>query len=140
MAAFIDISLLGDKELQTKFRLLPIKVQRKLLRQGMRKAGKLVRDEARRLVPVDTGALKKSLKVRAAIRKRGSFGARIMTGERAELGIDPGASGYYPAVVEFGSKTQPAQPYLRAAADAKRDEVFSIMRGAVRDGIREAVG
>jgi len=140
MAGFVDITLLGAPELQAQFKLLPLKVQKKLLRQGMRKSGKLVRDEARRLVPVDSGALKKSLKVRAAPGKRGSFGIRIMTGERSELGIDPDASGYYPASVEFGSRTQPAQPYLRAAADAKREEVFSIMRAAVRDGIREAIG
>lgn len=139
MAGFVDIRLLGAPELQAQLKALPLKVQKKLLRQGMRKAGKLVRDEAQRLVPVDTGELKQSLKVRALLRGRGSFGVRIMTGTRSELGIDPDAQGYYPASVEFGSRTQPAQPYLRAAADAKREEVFSIMRESVRAGIREAI-
>lgn len=139
MAGFVDIRLLGAPELQAQFKLLPLKVQKKLLRQGMRKAGKLLRDEAQRLVPVDRGDLKKSIKVRALLRGRGSFGVRIMTGTRSELGIDPDATGYYPASVEFGSRTQPAQPYLRAAADAKREEVFSIMRESVRAGIREAI-
>lgn len=139
MAGFVDITLLGAAELQQQFKLLPLKVQKKILRQGMRKSGKLVRDEARRLVPVDTGALKQSLKVRAAPGKRGTFGIRIMTGERSELGIDPDAQGYYPAAVEFGTKTQPAQSYLRAAADAKREEVFALMRESVNAGIREAI-
>lgn len=140
MAISVDIQLLGAPELQGKFKLLPLKIQKRILRSGMRSAGKLVRDEARRLVPVDTGRLKKSLKVRAAPGKRGSFGIRIMTGERSELGIDPDARSYYPAAVEFGTRDRPAHSYLRAAADAKREEVFSIMRQSVRDGIREAIG
>lgn len=137
MAKAIDISIFGDEELQAKLAAMTLKVQRKIVRQALRKGGKRVRDEARRLAPVETGALKKSIKVRAARNlRRGSFGIAVLTGTRAELGISPEAKYYYPAVVEFGGRGHDAQPYLRPAMDATRTEVL----GLVKQAIREALG
>lgn len=138
----IDISVFGDKELQAKLADLTPKVQRKIVRSALRQGAKRVRDEARRLAPVDTGALKKSIKVRAARNlRRGSFGIAILTGTRAELGISPEAKFYYPAVVEFGGRGHggrgyDAQPYLRPAMDATRAEVLGLVKQAIREALR----
>lgn len=137
MAAAIDISIFGDKALSAKLAAMPLKVQKKITRQALRQGGKRVRDEARRLAPVDTGALKKSIKVRAAKNlRRGSFGISVQTGTRAELGISPEAKFYYPAVLEFGGRGHEAQPFLRPAMDATRAEVLSLIKNSIREALR----
>lgn len=137
MAAVIDISIFGDKQLSAKLSAMVPKVQKKITRQALRQGAKRVRDEARRLAPVDSGALKKSLKVRAAKNlRRGSFGLSVLTGTRAELGISPEAKFYYPAVLEYGGRGHEAQPYLRPAMDATRAEVLGLIKSSIREALR----
>jgi len=140
----VDIRLLGDVELQRKLQRLPIVLQRKVVRESLRRGGKPVLEEAKRLVPADTGALKASIKLRATERggrkkRRGEFGVYVQTGTREELGISADAKYYYPAAVELGTDKMPARSYLRAAVDNKRAESIAIIAQEVGQRIeREA--
>jgi hypothetical protein len=65
-----EVTITGDVELDRKFRELPIKVEKKVLRDALRPAAKVILDAARALAPSRSGLLKGSLKVRAQGRSR----------------------------------------------------------------------
>ena len=110
MAKSIDIRVLGDQALERKLKRLVPKLQKKILRKAMRKAIRPVLAAAKEKVPVDTGALRDSLKIRAIKPRRGRFGVGVVTGKDLFKGDQ-----FYGAFVELGTKKQPARPFLRPA-------------------------
>ena len=135
----VDISVFGDKQLQRALKALPINVEKKVVRQALRKAAKPVLDTAKSLVPVKTGALKKSLKLRALRKqKRGQFGVQVMTGTREQLGIAADDPYYYPMAVEVGTAKAPAHPFMRPALDQNREATYRLVAELVRTGITRA--
>lgn len=97
----------GFEELAGKLRLL----QSKASNPGstVMEGAKIIADEARRLVPVDTGALKASIKERLDSGGSTYAEASILVGE------------YYGVFVEFGTSKMAAQPFLRPAFANKSD-------------------
>ena len=139
MALAFDISVLGSAEIERKLGNLAVKVQRKVMRKAMRKAAKPILETAKSLVPVDEGKLRRSLKIRALKRRRGSFGVQVKTGTRDELGIAPDDPYYYPMAVETGTNKVAARPYLRPALKLNRTESLNILARELKAGIaREA--
>lgn len=133
---FIDISMLGDKELQANFKKIDIALQKKIMRQALRRAAGPVFADVKTSVPVLTYRLFESLKIRI-FTKRGLMGAVVETGTRQDLGISADDPYFYPAVVEYGSQKKGirAQPFMRPALDNNREEVFSIMRRVIKAGL-----
>lgn len=140
MSDFIDISFLGDKELQRKLKRLEIQTQRKIVRAEMRKSMKQVKDRAQALVPVDTGNLRRSIHQKQRT-KRGITRAFVATGTREQLGIPANERGYYPASIEFGARSIGIEEnsYLRRALNENKASVLKDMADGVGKGIeREA--
>lgn len=137
MAKMISIEVLGDKALQRKLRALPIAMEKKIVRKALREAGRPILASAKALVPVRTGALKKSLRLRALKRSRGSFGVQVRTGTREELGIPADAPYYYPMAVEVGTGHAPAHPYMRPALKSNEGKSIRIAAAEIRRGIEE---
>jgi hypothetical protein len=72
--------------------------------KGMVKGTEVIRDAAKRYVPVDSGALRDSLRLeskRGKLRK-GLLSFGVVTGGRLELRIPANAKWYYPMVLEYG--------------------------------------
>ncbi len=139
----ISIKLLGDVELQRRLYALPEKLQKKAVRPALKAAAKVVLATAKANCPILTGAMKRSLKVRALKSSRrigANFGSLIMTGKREELGINPFAPGYYPMSVEFGHGNVPAHPFLRPALDTNRENVKGILRREISQRIELLAG
>lgn len=159
----VDISLLGDKELERMLKRLQPKVQKKVVRKATREGAKTVANEAKRLAPVQgstmmrdkttgkfagrskgkgqvgkPGNLKRNIKVRA-IPGRDSIGHYARTATRDEMGISGSSKWYYPAHVEFGhtsrGTTVPAIPFMRPAADTKSDAVLHRIQRRIWAGI-----
>lgn len=128
---FIDIELLGDKALAKRFRRLEYRAQARIFRPAVREACRPLLALARILVPVRTGNLKKSLKLRVASGIRNAVGMRLETGTREDLGIDKDDKYFYPTVVEYKQ-----QSYLRAAIDDDPDGT----RRRIGQGIRKRLG
>ena len=77
-----------------------------ILQEGMTALAELIIKEAQRIVPVDTGRLKDSIK--------------IMSASATE--VKGGTDVEYAGFVEFGTSRQRSQPYMRPAIDkAKKD-------------------
>lgn len=131
----ISIDVLGDKRLQRKLLRLEPKVQRKVVRQAMREAARPVLEAAKARVPVDSGALRDSLKIRAATKKRTGRRGQIGVVVTTEDGFFQGEQ-FYGAFLELGTSQQPARPYLRPAIDEKRAEAKTIAAREIAAGIK----
>lgn len=142
MSDKVDISMVGNKELERKLHRLDIQLQRKIVRGSMRKAMRQVRDEARNLAPVRTGRLQRSIKQQQRTR-RGVTRASIVTGERRELGIPANARGYYPAALEYGYRRNgrhiPGRSFMRRALYSKRSGVLRDLADDINRGIMREV-
>ena len=138
---FVDISLLGGKELQRTFRELPLKLQKSIVRKANTKAMKPILASVRSRTPVLTGNLRRGIKSRAMkVRRRGSVIGRILLlPTRADLGISPSDKYYYPAAVEYGHDAVTGVNFLRGGFDAAEGEAFEILKREIVAGIeREA--
>lgn len=99
----------------------------------------LVIQEAKDLVPVDSGDLRDSLhiggytKLTPEYRKVGSYGAlKKPIGKGKTFGVFAGSTLPYAHLVELGTKRTRAKPFLRPAADTKQDEVVKAVEQAIQ--------
>jgi len=144
VAIQIQYDLIGDKRILRMFEKLAARAQKKVYRQAARKAAKPILQTAKAKVPVDSGKLKKSLKIKAIKRSRTQVGVVVVTGTRQQLGIDSSEKGYYPAHLELGHKDRsgkqiPARPFLRNSLKSHRGRSNRIFRNEMIAGIeREA--
>jgi len=121
------------KKLYTKLQMLPKKVGSKIAGPAGRAAAKIVAAKARSLVPVDSGDLEASIKVRAVKRTkryRGMAGASVQTGKGHFRG-----STYYGGMVEFGTKHQPQQSFLRHAALLAKPQAVTAWAAVVKKAL-----
>ena len=90
-------------------------------------ASQPIADEARRIVPVDTGALKASITTEL---KEADFSRAIAVTKPDTL---------YAGFVEFGTSRMRAQPYMRPAFDTKKEEAAGIIKSKLRMMITDAL-
>lgn len=144
----ITFQLTGDKELDRKFQELPAKVEKKVLREALRPAAKIILAQAKSNAPVLTGNTKESLKVRAAKRSRRTknyVGIQVVTGKDFFQGQT-----FYAAFEEFGHRIGPRRlgdarkqfpgvHFIEHAYEQKADEAKALALKLIAEGIeREA--
>lgn len=115
---------------------LPSDIQRKVIRQSVRKSAEIVLQRAQALAPVGyTARLVESLLIKTYQEKSGDdIGALVFARETGSGG------GWYAHLVEFGSRVvvktragkqvvgfQPARPFLRPALEENIDKVVKLM-------------
>jgi HK97 gp10 family phage protein len=132
----IDISMLGDRELEKTLARLPDVAQKRVVRKAFTKGGRVVLAAVKRHTPVKTGALKKGIKSRAGKARRGAVVRSVMLPYREELGIPADAKHYYPAAVEYGHGNVPPHSFLRKGYDEVEEQVFSLVKREIGDGIQ----
>lgn len=154
----INARLEGLGELKTQLAQLPKYTQKRVLERALLKAAQPILADARRLVAVDTGALRDSLQAttlppHGVATGRKVYGATIAAGGSvAQARAAAKALGPQPAVVyvgpgrnpqssliEFGTSLMPPQPYMRPAWDINRDKVPSIVGPEIWAEIQKAV-
>lgn len=139
--ARLNLELLGADELVAKLRAFPEVIEKKIVRQAIRKAVKPIMATAKENAPVDTGKMRDTIRLRALKRRRNRVGFAIITGTREELGIPSDYEWYYPSIVELGDGTgnHPPTRFLRNAMDAHRESALAQLRMDIGRGIeREA--
>jgi HK97 gp10 family phage protein len=169
----IKVKVEGLRALQQGLAELPLSLARGAARRALIKAALPIAAHAQSLVPEDTGHLKKVIGVSATLTKRQR---QLAGGGAAFAGMDAGGKAIFRGVKkggvevhigpltdlqnyaapdpaglmrEFGTATQPAQPFLRPAWDAgkmgavetlKRELGADIERTAARMARRQAKG
>lgn len=129
MADFKNIK--GGKELQAFLSSLPAKVEKNIMRSALRAGANVIRAEARTQVPVDSGALRKSLQVTTG-GKRGQVIAKVRSKLPYAHLVEFGTAAHViqhkaKEALAFGGTVVPtvqhpgakAKPYLRPALDTK---------------------
>ena len=132
------IILSGVPELDRKLKLLAANMANKITRGALRTAGKQLLEKTKAAAPVDTGRLRKGLKLKALKRSRTRSGVMIQTPSREALGIKPGDKSYYPAAVEFGTDKKAANPFMRGTAQKEKPMVVAVFKREVAAGVQEA--
>ena len=105
-----EFTISGFEDIDRRLRELEPKVAKKCLRKAMRPAMKEVQKAAKDNAPVASGKLKRNIKVRAGKRSRSNVYLNVQVGDDA-------FDNFYPKFVEYGTKNQPAQAYMRRAYD-----------------------
>lgn len=100
-----DQVIKGGKELDAFLRSLPVKVERNIMRAALRAGAAVLREEAKANVPVDSGDLRRSIRVTTSF-KKGIVRAAVKT--------DPTIA-FYAQMVEYGTK-----PHLIKVQDSER--------------------
>jgi Bacteriophage HK97-gp10, putative tail-component len=132
----------GIKAIDRKLRKLPVKVQKKVIRQSMRDGLKVMQAEVKSQIPVDTGLARSNVKVRALKKRRRDRIAMEVRIAAAPGLINTSGSGkpfFYPAGIEYGDSEHQANPFGRRSYTAKGDTAKSVTMVQMRDGVeREA--
>ncbi len=106
------------------------------LRKGTRAAAKIVLKYALEIVRRRTGALAKSLKVRAIParqRRKGSIGHQVVTSDAHMFRGDQ----FYAGFQELGTHDMEANPFLRPALYNNRDEIVGVFRAALMAAVEK---
>jgi HK97 gp10 family phage protein len=122
-----NVSVDGMDNLLKELNKLEAKVGKKQIKRIVRKAGGVIAKKAKKKVPVDTGNLKKSIKVKAMAQSSDDAYALVGPTRKGKH------SGRHAHLVEFGTrdkngnqKNKP-QPFLKPAVDESADEVQKVM-------------
>ncbi len=123
------IEVMGDKRILKKFAQLTTKAaQRRVINKAARPAAKPILESARANAPVETGALRRSIKIRTFKTRPGMS---VAPGTREELGIPAEAKHYYPAAVEYGHSGAPGKFFMRRAFETQKASSMQAYRSGV---------
>ena len=134
-------SVQGMKELNDLLQRLEPKIQKRALRPALRDSAKRIKSQIVQnlsggVVGVRTGTLRRAYrgaKIRASKKgRRGGVTFEIWNPTRTELRIKPGAPGYYPFAMEYGTSKLPAKRFIRDAVDNLADGEIRKIAMAVR--------
>lgn len=118
-----SVKVSGFRELDQALAGLSKSTERNVLRRTATKALQPFVDKAKSLVPVDEGRLRDSIvigqrlsrRAKAADRNDPKQGVRVFAGTANRNGVPR----------EFGSERSPAQPFMRPAWDATKDNMLA---------------
>jgi HK97 gp10 family phage protein len=136
----VGIKVTGQREIEDLFKALPYKIAASVLRKGITEGARHVRDRAKKLAPRDTGALRKSIKVRGlAAAKAAGYQKKMgfaKGGSMPPIGKQVVAEEFYAHIIEFGRKGAPAanggQGFLRPAGGQMQQKVRQLIEQSVR--------
>ncbi len=131
----------GFRELDRAFARLEKGPTAEQEREALRAGGQLIVEEARRLVPVDTGTLRDSIAV-TDDRDARVYGK--VNGAAVSVFVGPvGSTGegdvFYARFVEFGTRRHGAQPFMRPAIAAKRGDAEQLVTSMLTSAVLKAL-
>ena len=126
----INVYVQRTKELMADLRKAGGEVQEEA-RKVLDEMSARIADDARSRVPVDTGALRSSIK-KSVSRKK--LEAAVWAGGKAG-----GTDTYYAVFVEFGTKNVPAQPFIFPAGRAHEQETEERLTAVMYEALRRGV-
>ncbi len=138
------VTIEGLRELDAALAELPRTIAKNATKRALAKAAEPIAEEAKRLVPVDSGLLRNSIAISTKLKNkvgRAEFSAVLRGGGSraeavaamrdarraagapsfAEIYIGPAwPKGFYGTFVEFGTSDTAAQPFMRPAWDSQK--------------------
>ncbi|MEM7301916.1 MAG: HK97-gp10 family putative phage morphogenesis protein [Pseudomonadota bacterium] len=110
--------------------------RRSVARSALKKGGAVFASTARRLSPIDDGALRRSIGVGTKLDKA----ARAGHVRKDPVEVFAGAGPVPQAVQqEFGNENHPAQPFMRPAWDSQKDWALAAIQNELEDATDRAI-
>lgn len=134
MPSINDKIVLNFKDVREKLAGLPKRLKNSAIRKGVYAGAKVIRDEARARVPVDTGALRSTIVAQTNKTKGGEISASVgIRRKKFSRGARAGRSPRrYAHLVEFGTVRAGAQPFMRPAMDTSMGRVVEVIAATIR--------
>jgi HK97 gp10 family phage protein len=160
MASAISVRIVGLEQVKARLKeladLTSDKDSRKAVSTALRRAGFVVRDEARRIVHVKSGDLQANIvakkrrgsvpgqisygvTVRNKLRKYKNNASNRKSGKVGQKYEDFGTL-FYGRMLEFGTVKMPAYPFLAPAFDIHKGELPDVFRDELAAAIEKAFG
>ena len=117
------VTITGIARLRGRLEDLPGEIRQALVK-GVKESAEAVRDDVKRNVPADTGNLRESVDIRY---REGGLVADVGWFDQAD---------FYAAFVEYGTRSQPAQPSLHPALQRERGRYAARLTDEVRRVLR----
>lgn len=140
----VDIRIDGLEQLVDKLDRIDNVHKYEALEEGLAQGGLVAVEEAKRRVPVRSGALRDSLHVGGyteltpEYKPAGAYGPlKGPIGKGKDKGVLIGTKLPYAQLVERGTRRMKAKPFLRPAADEKRPEIVEKVTEAIQGIIDE---
>jgi HK97 gp10 family phage protein len=127
MVGKVTFEIEGAKEIEALLRDMGPKVATRIGDKALKAAARPIVKEAKRLVPVKTGRLRRSITARKG-KSDGPAERSVVIGFKP-----PGRR--YAHLVEFGTSHSAAKPFFRPALDARARDALAAMTEALADGI-----
>jgi len=142
----IDIKVKGQRRLLRKFNRLPSRVQKRVLRQAVKAAGKPVIKAARAKCPTESKLLKKSIGSKVKVYRTSGTIVLIIgprTNYSGEFEGKKRNPKNYAHLVHDGFTTRDGRfvkgtPFLKAAHKEQKNQAIAIMKTKLRDGVTKA--
>ena len=139
MAAFFTIEIEGHGEFTRALKRLDKKLARKIVRQALKPAADALKNAVQHEAPVDTGKLVANMTLSGFRTSKGAARYEVMLPTRTALGVSPGATGYYPAAVLYGTKNMPPNDFVGRAVAKSGDKLRRMALAKIADGIERAM-
>lgn len=131
------IRIVGLEKVKRNFNALTVGLD-PLTERILKSVAKEVKEEARELVPVDTGALRKSIRVISTAKEAGKITRVGVWAGGYETNPKTGNLVNYAIYVEFGTSRQSPQPYLIPAASKKAVPIMRALLKGLDNTLRRA--
>jgi len=101
-----DFSITGGKEIMDVLAKFPVEMESKVMRDMLKASCRVIAKEAKRLAPIQTGDLRRSIRVSSKKPRYGKVTASVKAGGKRKG--NPNV--YYAHMVEFGTKSHVIKP------------------------------
>lgn len=135
------VKLQGFAELAAKLKELPQNISKNALRAGVSAGAVVIKNEAKRSVPVDTGTLKRAIYHKQAREQSNQYkqvfivgvksGKRYQKVGKKQRNFDA----FYWRFIEFGTRFISARPFLRPAFEKKKFEAIEAIKNKLKQRI-----
>lgn len=144
MADGFSIDISGTDDVLKAMGKMPRATQKKILRPGLRKGGKIIQKQAienlKAIVSEEaTGFLAKNVVVRAKRTRRDEVGVAVSIRGNVVNPVNGERPGLYGSVLEHGKEDQEARPWLRPAHRQKGPQAVSALIETGRQKLAETV-
>lgn len=141
--ALVSLNMSGMEGLQAQLAELGNELGAKTLASAARRAFAPVFEAAKRLVPVDSGALRDAIRLTVTRPSGGDtvVGVGLVVagpkkGQKSPKGVGPGI---YWRFIELGTVKLPAHPFFRPALDSNAQGVIDLLKEECLKGIERAL-
>lgn len=141
----VNVEISGIKEVLHTLANLPAVTQKKILRPGLRRGAKIIKQQAeqnlRALVSEEaTGFLARHLEIRAKRqRNKAEVGVKVQIEGKVLNPKNKQRAGMYGSVLEYGKEGQPPRPWLRPAQAARAQDAINALEQYAREKLAEVV-